>query len=314
MLKSETFGTRTTKIRRFIAENSTCIKKSVMTMLFTFQLQSLALSSDIPNGLCLVMAVYGRCGHGFLIENQLLSAAHVLDHCDGRILCHQNGQLIDITSRRTNKIVSHPEYLNRDISIEAAGQTSSLARSYDLSVMSLTIEGPSLSSDFVLDPSPDIAQSARLQDGLGLASVVRLQDNGTSETFTAVNDLFAAKVTYLPTIDKLFVEGALETANTYLEHDMPIGPGDSGSPVVLPIKVKNKPKFLVVGVVTGTYREIVPDPEIPQSYEKPPTVIAPSIHFANWLSKTNPNFFLQPAKNEMSQNQSCAKTMGGKKQ
>lgn len=256
--------------------------------------QGAATAGRIPNGLCLIKGKLGGSGHGFVIGNYLFSAAHVFERGDGQVLCMQDGALVDITSRRTPNVAIHPTYLGRDATRESLGYLHRATQAFDLAMMELGSGGPEVNSEFILDPSLDIGQSAALQAPLGMASVIRLRENGSFEEFQTVHDLSAVKMEYIPALDRVSVEGRnLKEANTYLEYDMPLRHGDSGAPVFLPLKNTGKKQFLVIGVVHGDHGVLSPDPYIPHSDRVCPTLIAPTVHLATWLAKSRPHLFKQ---------------------
>jgi hypothetical protein len=169
-----------------------------------------AAGEKSPSGLCILKSKAGGHGHGFIIGNTLFSSAHVFELADGKILCMQHGALVDISSRRSDRINIHPTFQNplaqisgldkqmQGIAPELAREVvNGISRPYDLATMSLTSRGDPLISDFVLDPSLDIAQSAEFQSPLGLAGVIRLREDGSSEYLRTINDLVAVRLNTL---------------------------------------------------------------------------------------------------------------------
>jgi hypothetical protein len=272
------------------------MRASLLLLAFSVSLSA----SELPDGLCKLYSRDGGFGHGFVIGNKLISSAHVTQSADGKIFCSQKGTFVEITKHR-GRVREHPFLLAaREQNFtgltfaEVGSVLSQIEAPFDLSVTDLS---ETFKSDFILDPSFNIEDSANLQgeisDG-GLASITSSLQEGRVQTRTTTMDIFAVEVRYDENLRKIAfqADGTFDRANLYTEYDLRLVPGESGAPLYLKLADGSERK-LVIGVARGNLALLTPIAGVEISERLNAGAISPSIHLAQWLKASDSEIFYQ---------------------
>ncbi len=199
-----------------------------MKKLFFLALFLPSLASALPSGLCLLKSKAGGFGHGYVVDNFIITAAHVLNAADGEWWCIQNNQLVRVDHLKTGIVSKHPKYKDEAVSF------------YDIGMQQLSV--PFL-SDFIM---PEATSFEEL--------VIATQKEGVETDFDIF--LMDKKVKHHVEEEKVIglnmEDDEVQTEQSHLIFrfvTVDISSGHSGVPILNYDASLNK--YLVIGMIYG---------------------------------------------------------------
>ncbi len=226
-------------------------------LLFLSGAEPRASQDLIPFGLARIE--YGAdWGHGFIVEDHLFTAAHVLSSRASPTkvwLLSQDGSEVDITNSLGRESVIHPKYLNPilppsviDKEPERRARILHTARTpFDWAFIKLDKKFPSL---FVIDRAISMEQVFDNFDRIGLLGLGRAARMPKAGRFQVIESSIGARAANFNfhSLEQGFQAQSQGNADIWVEPTIPLSFGDSGTPLFVRTASGG---LLVMGVTSG---------------------------------------------------------------
>lgn len=259
--------------------------KFSLLLFFCLYLCSNALANprypNTPDGLVLLVAdnsngTFGY-GHGYIIGNKVISAAHVLNKNINRLFVSQNGRLKEITSDIIGRPTLHSVYLDPDLNLPGLLPENHSQHALDVLRGVATIPfdigfinlATSPDTDFILPSTRNLSEYLTYSDASGIIedseAIVSFQSSEmfpnqrSSEiregmrirvrTNQLPGDIDIGKMPFYSEVQMQRYEGGGDDANLLMFEQRITAPGQSGSPLVTLLP---SGKLSVLGMVNST--------------------------------------------------------------